>query len=71
MIDNISKFEAFLFQHYPEIYKEVKPTIFYSPSHIYKDTINVFNPFLNDDKKFTEFEKIIHEYGYTPSIRMI
>ncbi|HEY8658670.1 MAG TPA: hypothetical protein VIL78_06515 [Hanamia sp.] len=69
MIDNIQKFEAFLFTHYPEIFKEVKYSLLYSPSNIYKDTINVFNPYSENKNKALEFKNIIAEYGYTPSTR--
>jgi hypothetical protein len=71
MIDSIEKFESFLFTHYPEIYKEIKYTLLYSPSTIYKDTINVFNPYSDDKKKTLEFENIIEEYGYTPLYRLM
>lgn len=70
MIDNIEKFKSFLFTHYPKVYEEVRWNIWCSPSSIYKDTFNVFNPFTNDKKKAAEFENIIEEYGYTPLIRL-
>jgi len=70
MIDNIKKFELFLFTNYPEIYKEVKDIIWYSPSRIYENTINVFNPYSDDKKKALEFENIIEEYGHTPLTRL-
>lgn len=71
MIDNIDKFRAFLLANYPEIFKEVKGLLWYSKSEIYKDTINVSNPYPDDEKKALEFENIILEYGYTPSQRLI
>jgi len=71
MIDNIKKFELFLLTRYPEIYKEVKNIIWYSPSRIYENTFNVFNPYTDDKKKAQEFENIIAEYGHNPLTRLI